>query len=150
MDAHRHAVAVIIIAGMGSSFVVRRADWDRDREDLRRVREAVFVREQQVPLELEWDGLDEACVHVLALDGGGLPIGTGRLLPDGHIGRMAVLLLAPVWRRRSPLNELVRLATERAGPGHVNAQVQAIDLCALWTGRGESSDAGIFTTHAPC
>jgi predicted GNAT family N-acyltransferase len=133
---------------MGSSFVVRCADWDRDREDLRRVREAVFVREQKVPLELEWDGLDEACVHVLALDRGGLPIGTGRLLPDGHIGRMAVL---PSWRRHGVgaalLNELVRLATERGlVQVMLNAQVQAIGFYARYgfAADGEEFlDAGI-------
>jgi predicted GNAT family N-acyltransferase len=113
---------------MSSSFVVRRADWNRDREDLRQLRETVFVQEQQVPPELEWDGLDEACVHVLAVDRSGVAIGTGRLLPDGHIGRMAVLA---AWRRRGVgaalLTELMRVALEH---GFVqvmlNAQVQAM------------------------
>lgn len=71
-------------------FTVRAAEWPRDMAALREVREAVFVREQLVPLALEWDGIDADCVHVLAeIDGA--PVGTGRLLPDGHIGRMAVL-----------------------------------------------------------
>jgi predicted GNAT family N-acyltransferase len=42
-------------------------------------------------LELEWDELDAQSRHVLAESGQGEPVGTGRLLPDGHIGRMAVL-----------------------------------------------------------
>jgi predicted GNAT family N-acyltransferase len=77
------------------------------------VREDVFVREQQVPLELEWDEMDEKSAHVLA-EAGALPIGTGRLLPDGHIGRMAVLAS---WRGRGVgaalLTELLAMATKR-------------------------------------
>ncbi|MDQ3205253.1 MAG: GNAT family N-acetyltransferase [Pseudomonadota bacterium] len=64
---------------------------------LRSVREPVFVEEQKVPLELEWDELDPHCHHVLARDGDGAAIGTGRLTPERKIGRMAVL--AP-WRGR--------------------------------------------------
>jgi predicted GNAT family N-acyltransferase len=74
-----------------------RAEWERDRERLRAVREEVFVREQGVPLDLEWDGLDSGCVHALAESDAGEAIGTGRLLPDGHLGRMAVLR---DWRHR--------------------------------------------------
>lgn len=55
------------------------------------IRTTVFVEEQGVPAAIEMDANDAACVHALALDGAGAPIGTGRLLPDGHIGRMAVL-----------------------------------------------------------
>lgn len=65
--------------------------WTDAADRLARIRREVFVVEQQVAEELEWDGADGACRHVLALDEGGRPIGTGRLLPDGHIGRMAVL-----------------------------------------------------------
>ena len=65
--------------------------------DLRVVRDAVFVQEQRVPVEIERDALDPACHHVIARDGEGRPIGTGRLTPDGRIGRMAVL---PEWRNR--------------------------------------------------
>jgi len=80
-----------------SSFRLRPADWARDREPLRAVRLAVFVHEQAVPEDLEWDEFDALSTHVLAEDADGNPIGTGRLLPDGHVGRMAVL--AP-WRGR--------------------------------------------------
>ena len=55
------------------------------------VREAVFVVEQGIPREIEWDGADARCIHALAVDRTGRAVGTGRLLPDGHIGRMAVL-----------------------------------------------------------
>ncbi|TBU98857.1 GNAT family N-acetyltransferase [Stutzerimonas kirkiae] len=69
---------------------IRIADWSRDNGDLRRIREAVFVAEQAVPPELEWDAEDAEAVHFLALDGD-YAIGTARLLRDGHIGRVAVL-----------------------------------------------------------
>ena len=66
-------------------------DWNAARAQARRIRELVFVHEQAVPLELEWDEMDAHCDHALAYDAGGAAVGTGRLLPDGHIGRMAVL-----------------------------------------------------------
>jgi predicted GNAT family N-acyltransferase len=48
------------------------------------------VQEQQVPVEIELDEEDAGCVHAVAYDAFGRAVGTGRLLPDGHIGRMAV------------------------------------------------------------
>lgn len=54
------------------------------------IRRKVFIDEQNVPQDEEWDGLDTECLHFLAmLDG--QPVGTARLLPDAHIGRVAVL-----------------------------------------------------------
>lgn len=70
---------------------VRTARWPEDADDIRRVREAVFVVEQMVPASLEWDGSDAECIHALVSDADGTVIGTGRLAPDGKIGRMAVL-----------------------------------------------------------
>lgn len=60
------------------------------REVICALRETVFVQEQGVPPELEYDGLDEQAQHVLA-QVGQQPVGTGRILEDGHIGRIAVL-----------------------------------------------------------
>jgi len=59
------------------------------------VREQVFIVEQHVPDRLEWDGYDTHAVHLLARDKAGNPIGTARMLGNGHVGRMAVL---PPWR----------------------------------------------------
>ena len=78
-----------------SDFRVEPADYAADFKDLRSVREPVFVLEQNVPLEEEWDALDPQCQHVIARDGQHRPIGTGRLTPEHKIGRMAVL---PEWR----------------------------------------------------
>lgn len=72
-------------------FTVRVASWSDDRAVLQALRRAVFVIEQHVPENLEWDEADAASLHALALDAQGMPVGTGRLLPDGHIGRMAVI-----------------------------------------------------------
>ena len=112
------------------SFHVRLADWGRDHGELRAVREAVFVHEQSVPFELEWDGIDADCVHVLAEDEQGRAIGTGRLLPDAHIGRMAVLA---GWRGRGVgsalLRALIAIAEERGMREVVlNAQLQAMEF----------------------
>ncbi|HET9735121.1 MAG TPA: GNAT family N-acetyltransferase [Burkholderiales bacterium] len=65
-------------------------DWERARAEASRIRLAVFVEEQHVPPEIEMDENDAASVHALAYENG-KAVGTGRLLPDGHIGRMAVL-----------------------------------------------------------
>jgi predicted GNAT family N-acyltransferase len=73
------------------SFTIRRALWEADEPLIRDVREAVFVREQRIPAELEWDDADASATHVLAFAENGEAIGTGRLLPSGRIGRMAVL-----------------------------------------------------------
>src|SRR6185295_13229126 len=78
-----------------ADIAVRLACWNSDREILSKIREEVFVKEQSVPADLEQDEFDVKSQHVVALVGG-VPIGTGRLLPNGHIGRMAVLR---DWRR---------------------------------------------------
>ena len=103
-------------------------EWDTLAESCRRVRDTVFVHEQKVPAELEHDGKDAECLHVLAFLQGGEPVGTGRLLPDGHIGRMAVL--AP-WRGQGVGAAMLALLIEEARErGHVavalNAQVSAL------------------------
>jgi len=64
--------------------------WDKDQTSLSEIRRAVFIEEQQVPEELEWDNDDKTCVHVLVTNNN-TPIATGRIKMDGHIGRMAVL-----------------------------------------------------------
>ncbi len=76
---------------MSEGFLVARADWEIDGAAIRRIREQVFIREQRLPAELAWDGLDADCVHLLAYDMDGHPIATARMQADGHIARMAVL-----------------------------------------------------------
>ena len=72
-------------------FAIREVDWGIAQAELRQIRQRVFVEEQQVPVALEWDGLDERAFHLLAVDTLGKPIGCARILPKGIIGRMAVI-----------------------------------------------------------
>ncbi len=65
-------------------------DWATAQSDALTIRYAVFVTEQGVPIELERDEHDATSVHAVAYSPDGRVLGTGRLLPDGHIGRMAV------------------------------------------------------------
>ena len=73
-----------------NKILVRVANWQKDNAEIRRIREAVFVAEQSVPAELEWDAEDQEAVHFLALEGD-FAVGTARLLADGEIGRVSVL-----------------------------------------------------------
>lgn len=79
------------MASEASQWAVRLGTWDEQKPHAQPLRLEVFVKEQQVPLALEWDEFDAVSIHALAFDNEDKPIGTGRLLPDGHIGRMAVL-----------------------------------------------------------
>ncbi|HZV99466.1 MAG TPA: GNAT family N-acetyltransferase [Methylophilaceae bacterium] len=72
-------------------FSIQEVSWLQAQNALRQIREQVFMHEQQVPPELEWDGLDATAVHLLALGRDMNPIGCARVLPGGAIGRMAVL-----------------------------------------------------------
>ena len=70
--------------------VVSIVDWTDKQDVLRAIRQAVFIDEQHVPKNLEWDGLDRECTQFLAsIDA--QPVATARLTPAGQIGRMAVL-----------------------------------------------------------
>ncbi|WP_459206054.1 GNAT family N-acetyltransferase [Pseudomonas sp. MLB6B] len=105
---------------------VRTADWQQDNAELRRIREAVFVAEQQVPPELEWDADDQSAVHFLALEGD-YPVGTARLLADGTIGRVAVL---KDWRGLKVGDALMQAVireaeTRQLTPQKLSAQVHA-------------------------
>jgi predicted GNAT family N-acyltransferase len=104
-------------------------DWQRARSLAAPIRFDVFVREQRVPAEIELDENDAVSVHAIAFDGE-QAIGTGRLLPDGHIGRMAVVRQ---WRGRGIgsliLEKLVQAARERGDANiALSAQVQAVDF----------------------
>ena len=72
------------------TLTVREAFWSKDKNALRAIRKVVFIQEQNVPQELEWDDRDAECWHVL-VEQNGKAVATGRLDTDGKIGRMAVL-----------------------------------------------------------
>ena len=77
-------------AATAPAVVIREVLWNDCAKTLRAIREEVFIREQNVPIEEEWDGRDEGSRHFLA-EVNGKPVGTTRLLTTGQIGRMAVL-----------------------------------------------------------
>ncbi len=71
---------------------VQLGSWSDLRDLAGAIRFEVFVEEQQVPIAEELDAMDAECLHALAFNQQGVAVATGRLLPDGHIGRMAVRL----------------------------------------------------------
>jgi predicted GNAT family N-acyltransferase len=111
-------------------FRIELMDWEKAQPVAGPIRFAIFVGEQNVPSGIELDDLDASCMHAVAYDPDGKAIGTGRLLPDGHIGRMAVIR---DWRRRGVgdaiLDALIGEARKR---GHaevvVSAQLQAAEF----------------------
>jgi predicted GNAT family N-acyltransferase len=122
--------------------------WHDGEPLLRAIREAVFIREQGVPEALEWDGLDEGCRHALALSLQGEAIGCGRMMADGHIGRIAVLR---PWREQRVGTAIMEaLLAEARAQGlrrvELDAQTQAM---AFYRGLGfveqgeEFMDAGL-------
>jgi predicted GNAT family N-acyltransferase len=115
-------------SALSADFRVEPADYQTDYQDLRSVREPVFVIEQKVPIEMEWDALDPVSQHVIARDTGNRPIGTGRLTPQQKIGRLAVV---QEWRGRgvgeAMLTALIDMARAQRWPEvELYAQVDAI------------------------
>ncbi len=72
-------------------FYIEPAHYPIDFPDLQTVRQSVFVIEQQIPAEIEFDALDRHCHHFIARDAQRRPIGTARMTQDGKLGRMAVV-----------------------------------------------------------
>lgn len=115
---------------MPTDWETREVDW-RDSETVeavRQLRHAVFVGEQNVPEDLEWDGSDSACRHVIALNDDGKIVATGRLDSDDHVGRMAVAREARgQGAGRAVLDHLIQIAQERGSREVVlNAQTHAM------------------------
>ena len=104
---------------------IERANWSSsvERDAMIAIRHEVFVVEQEVPIALELDGADSECLHLLALDSEGRAIGTARMQPDGHIGRIAVV---EPWRRRGVGSRLVEVLVESAR----EAGLTSVDLDA--------------------
>ena len=106
---------------------VQEGDWSQLGDIASDIRRVVFIDEQQVPKNEEWDGQDSACRHFLAYLNG-QPVGTARLLPDGHIGRVAVLADARGSGIGGRLMEAAITAAQRIGHRQValSAQLQAL------------------------
>lgn len=116
-------------------FTVKPVYWESSRKDVKAIRDKVFVEEQGISPELEWDGLDEGSYHVLACAPDGAPIGTGRLLQDGQIGRLAVL---PEWRGKGvgrALLDLLLVIANKMGNEEVKLHAQ-VSVLGFYKKRG--------------
>ena len=107
--------------------LIKLLSWDEARPHASPIRFTVFCEEQGVPREIELDEYDGVSVHAVVFEDE-TPIATGRLLPDGHIGRMAVL---KGWRNRGVGGLMLQKLIERAkarGDREValSAQVHAV------------------------
>jgi len=135
--AARETVASLTPAGYGGlaarlasaitedGFRVTQVPWTQWQTILQAIRHEVFIEEQSVPIEDEWDGLDAGACHFLA-QWGDRKVGTARLLPSGQIGRMAVC--AP-WRLLGIgarlLEAAVKASTARKQQPFLHAQTHA-------------------------
>lgn len=131
------------------SFSIIEATWNDHETALRALRERIFIREQGVPDELEWDGADPAARHFLALDDGQNPVGCIRLLGNGQISRLCVIET----RRNSGIGGTLLVAAEEAARGagmneiFLYAQTHAT---SFYEAAGFSVSGGIFMdAHIP-
>lgn len=140
---------------MSVSFTIEQCEWRQCEGALRQIREIVFIREQSVPVDLEWDGEDVNAIHLLAIADSAESIGCVRILSDGHIGRMAVLL---PWRGQGIGQALLRLAIavvrdSGCTEAILDAQTHAISFYERegFVAEGaEFMDAGIPHRHMRC
>lgn len=123
------------------------ASWSIDADDLKTIRTSVFIEEQNVPVELEWDGLDPNCTHFIVRSDS-KAIATARLKSDGQIGRMAVL--KPYRNLGVGSRLLTEVLNYAKGAGfnsiYLHAQIQVIGFYQKFdfTTEGEEfMDAGI-------
>ena len=114
---------------MAPDIEIQIVDWHDRQEALKAIRKSVFIDEQHVPKDLEWDGRDTECIQFL-LTADSIPVATARLTPEGQIGRMAVLRN---FRGKGFGSRLLAAVIEQAKhAGHkqvfLHAQVSVIDF----------------------
>jgi len=121
--------AVDIVTGVPEALQLEHGDWEAMRHRVYPIRETVFVAEQGVPVEMEHDEWDAVSQHLLA-SFAGRSVGTARLLPDGHVGRLAVLAGARgLGVGEALMRKVHELARERGMSELVlHAQTQAEDF----------------------
>jgi len=117
------------------------ASWDADGPILQRIRRTVFIDEQKIAENDEWDDDDAVSVHVLARLNRE-PVGTGRLNPAGKIGRIAVF--AGLRGRGIGASILRRLLEEARQRGirnpYLHAQVRALPFYEKLGFRSEGAE----------
>jgi len=115
---------------MSKKVTISEANWQNEANEILRVREKVFICEQGISPDIVQDGRDADFFHALARDESGEAIGTGRLSPKGHIGRLSVTI---PYRGKGVgkllLFKLVEIAAEQKMPQvYLNSQTHAIDF----------------------
>ncbi len=129
----------------------RKYSWQLAPGSIRDIRQQVFIEEQNVPSELEWDETDEIADHYLAVLLDNTPAGVARLFSTleetGHIGRMAIL---PQFRGRgigeALLRHLIAESANRFSELKLSAQEHAIPFyqrSGFHVCSGVYDDAGI-------
>jgi len=129
------------------TYTLKTTHWNEEKENLSEIRRKVFIDEQKVPEELEWDEYDAESIHILASDNN-TAIATGRMKPDGHIGRMAVL---KEYRNKGVGSQILKLLVNAAieqnlEKVYLHAQTSAIPFYekqGFITCSDEFMDAGI-------
>lgn len=109
-------------------FFIEPACYVADFDDLHSVRKTVFIDEQHIPADLEFDELDPQCHHFIVRDMQYRPIATARLTPQGKIGRMAVL--SP-WRGQGVGRSLLHALIDKARCLGLSQVVAHAQLTAL-------------------
>ena len=110
------------------TFKIQIMSWDEARIYAEPIRSKVFIEEQAVPKEMEWDDMDATASHALAFDEDGQAIGYARLLTTKQLGRMAVL---PQFRGKGTGTALLQALETVAGNLrydylYLHAQIQAL------------------------
>jgi YbgC/YbaW family acyl-CoA thioester hydrolase len=145
---------------MGQAAVqVRMGSWNDLGSDARRIRTDVFIVEQGIPEQMEWDTVDPSCTHAVAYNHFGVPLATGRLIEHvpgvAKIGRMAVSQAARgSGVGRSVLDALMQFARTRGyREAMLHAQVSAMPFYARsgFVARGPVfDDVGIAHIEMVC
>lgn len=137
---------------------LRTATGDEDLAAAMAIRRAVFVQEQEIPPEEEFDARDAEAEHLLIVDDDGTPVATCRVFADdgagdgtARLGRLAVL---PRARRRGLASRMIAACEERARAAGatrmvLDAQVTAMPLYERsgYTGEGDDFDDGSGILH---
>lgn len=116
---------------MKKAYFIKKTSWQESQKHISIVRTQVFHEEQGIDQNLDLDGNDPSCRHALAFEiNNYFPIGTGRIMNDGHIGRVAVL---KEWRNlgvgRNLIKKLIEIASDDDNTlrsVYLNAQESAI------------------------
>lgn len=122
--------------------IIRLANWDKDRDALSAIRTHVFIEEQHVPQDLEWDEFDSSATHFLAFEKD-QAIACARLNSDGKISRMAVLA---DYRNKGTGKKLLQFIVHEAvslkyQSAYLHAQVTAV---AFYEKQGFVANSDIF------